>query len=72
MIRVESLISLGFFLGGPIWIGAVLLVQKYLRRRDSQIVKTRVAESIREADTDQLLDELSSRNDLTQSGKKGL
>lgn len=69
MLRVELFVLLGAVPAFILGILSTLWFQRVLRWRDAQIkrtlVKVRVEESLEEAETIQLLEELSQRDDLS-------
>jgi hypothetical protein len=64
MIRVEVIFFSGMLVGLVVGVILSRLVRKYLAARDRRLVRVQVNEAIREADTPELLNELSKRDDL--------
>jgi hypothetical protein len=58
-------VLLGFALAVAIMLIA-LATRRYLAWRDSRLTKIRIRERLSEVETDELLDELSTRNDLNE------
>lgn len=70
MIKVELFFLAVLLIGMPLGALATLVLQKYFRVRDSRIVKVRVRDALEEAPTPDLLDELSTRDDLSSTERK--
>ena len=73
MIRVELFVLFGFACGVPIGALAYYAVRRYLHWRDSRVkrelAKATVRASIEAAPTDDLLEELSTRDDLNTENR---
>lgn len=65
MIKVELFVLASLILGMPLGVFATLAFQKYFHLRDSKILKVRVRDALEDAPTPDLLDELSTRDDLS-------
>lgn len=75
MLRIEMFVLLGFVPGVFIGAGLSLLIRRYLAWRDDRVrtslSKIRVSEVLEEAPTPDLLEELSTRDDiLSPKGKR--
>lgn len=74
MARVEVLLALGFILGAVFGILASWAWRKWLAwrdaHRDSLQLKSRVRVQLAEASTDDLIEEVSKRDDLNEVGSK--
>lgn len=74
MLRVELFVLVGFALGVPVGAFLLRVVQKVLASRDrrveARIVKARVGETLDDAETGQLLEELSQRDDIGSSSTR--
>jgi hypothetical protein len=71
MLRVELFVLIGFALGVPVGALLLRLTQKFLAARDqrveARVVKARVEVALDQAETGQLIDELSQRDDIGSS-----
>lgn len=65
MFRVELFILIGIAIGMVLGVVGSHLVRKYLSWRDRRLVRVRIKENLDKVDTDELLEELSGRDDLS-------
>lgn len=70
MARVEVLLALGFILGTVFGIFASWAWRKWLAWRDALQLKSRIRVQLAEASTDDLIEEVSKRDDLNEVGSK--
>lgn len=74
MIKVELFLLAVMFIGMPLGSLFTVAIQKYFRSRDSRILKIRVHEAMEDtlekAPTHALLEELSTRDDLSNPKKE--
>ena len=74
MIRIESIFFAGMLAGALVALVASWLWRRYLAMRDASVkqalVNTRVAEVLEKAPTEELLNELSTRDDLRVNTKR--
>jgi len=74
MIRIESIFFAGMLAGALVALVASWLWRRYLAMRDASVkqalVNTRVAEALEKAPTEELLNELSTRDDLRVNTKR--
>lgn len=70
MIKVELFFLAVLIVGMPLGSLATIAIQRYLAYRDSRIVKVRVQDALEDAPTPDLLDELSTRDDLSTNERK--
>jgi len=70
VIKVELFFLAVLIVGMPLGSLATIAIQRYLAYRDSRIVKVRVQDALEDAPTPDLLDELSTRDDLSTNERK--
>ena len=67
MVKVELFVLFGMLVGIPLGVLGSHFVRKYLAWRDTRVLRIRVQENLHEVHTDTLIDELSEREDLTET-----
>lgn len=67
MVKVELFVLFGMLIGIPLGALGSHLVRKYLAWRDTRVLRIRVQENLHKVHTDTLIDELSEREDLTET-----
>jgi len=67
MVKIELFVLFGMVIGIPLGVLGSHFVRKYIAWRDSHVLRIRVQENLHEVHTDTLIEELSEREDLTDT-----
>ena len=67
MARIELFVLFGLLIGIPLGVLGSHFVRRYLAWRDTRVLKVRIQENLHEVRTDTLIEELSEREDLTET-----
>ena len=70
MARVEILLAIGFLVGVPTGLLISWLWRKWLASRDSAIRQANVRVRLADASTDDLINEVSKRDDINEAGRR--
>lgn len=72
MVRLELLIFIGFIIGFPLGYLVNTLLRKWREKLVKRIEARKVRVDLQKVSTDELLDEVSKRDDLTETKKENV